>query len=532
MKKLDFLLVDDEEFVTRGLKRLLETLSLDVGEIFTALSPVEAMEILKTKEIDVVFTDIKMPEIDGIEFMKILAEQYPNCKVVVLSGYGNFEFAQQAIQNNVKAYLLKPITKAKLLQVVEELVENIQSTIKKESYYTKLQKQLDETKPKLKDNFFYKLASGNYDKAQKEFLNLDFGTSHKQIILISSAQYLENVAYDINAENEKQLFLLAVSNFIEHKVKMPDIDHCFIWQNSICVLLDTKLIKDNNYLEKILNKYILKIKNYVSDDLSVGISSRFVDFEFFDVYVRQAASALSYNKNNSYNIMFYDNISSASTQSLYMGLSRVKGLLYQELSAKRFEKVAKYIEYVQQDVKSGFELSEEMQKSFALEIFSVLSVFAYEQGLDSFALRIDGAPPAVAITKATDIDGVFAPLYKINSQIANYSNTKMAEDNANIISSIKTYILENIDKEITLETLSEVVYLTPNYISAIFKKETGISYKDYVLKEKINKAKQLLSSNQYKIYQVAQMVGYKSTIYFSKVFKNFTGSYPSDYHGE
>ena len=88
---------------------------------------------------------------------------------------------------------------------------------------------------------------------------------------------------------------------------------------------------------------------------------------------------------------------------------------------------------------------------------------------------------------------------------------------------------EHLSEDVTLNTLSNVVFLTPNYIGLVFKKETGISFKEYVIHTKIKKAKELLLHENLKIYEVAEYVGYKSVNYFSKIFKATTGVYPSEY---
>ena len=103
------------------------------------------------------------------------------------------------------------------------------------------------------------------------------------------------------------------------------------------------------------------------------------------------------------------------------------------------------------------------------------------------------------------------------------------QKNAGIVNRIKAYVSENIAQTITLEILSEVAELSPNYISTLFYKETGINFKDYLISVRIDKAKELLKNTQLKIYEVANAVGYEDTRYFSDVFCRNVGCLPSQY---
>ncbi|MEG1407886.1 MAG: response regulator, partial [Ruthenibacterium sp.] len=116
------LLVDDETFVVEGIRDSLPWEELGIDTVFTASNGVSAMEILKANPIDFMITDIKMPLMDGIELIQKLHQQNYPCKVIVLSGFDNFKFAQEAITYHVVEYVLKPITLSKLRSAVEKAV--------------------------------------------------------------------------------------------------------------------------------------------------------------------------------------------------------------------------------------------------------------------------------------------------------------------------------------------------------------------------------------------------------------------------
>ena len=105
----------------------------------------------------------------------------------------------------------------------------------------------------------------------------------------------------------------------------------------------------------------------------------------------------------------------------------------------------------------------------------------------------------------------------------------MQKKNAGIVNKIKAYVAANLKQPITLEILSDVVMLSPNYISTLFYKETEVNFKDYLISVRINKAKELLKNTQLKIYEIANEVGYEDTRYFSDIFCRITGCLPSQY---
>ncbi len=134
------LVVDDEVTMRKGISNYMNWASIDCQVVGSASDGVEAMEFLKSQPVDIVITDIKMPAADGLEVARFVHENYPRTKVIILTGYADFEYAQTAIKYHVTSFILKPTNKKELFAAVQEaqkqlIVSQQQENIAKEGVF-------------------------------------------------------------------------------------------------------------------------------------------------------------------------------------------------------------------------------------------------------------------------------------------------------------------------------------------------------------------------------------------------------------
>ena len=535
------LLVDDEDFVLNGLQRLIQSLiqtkGIPVSQIRTARNGLEAIEIMEDYPADVILTDIKMPGMDGIELIERMASKNHNCKIIILSGFDSFEYAQKAIANNIKAYLLKPVKRVDLETALEKVLDELTQENGQSEYIRKLEEQLAADLPLLREKFFFELSNGNYQKDLADFLQLDFTDKAYQIILVAADSFKSNDFSQIALEKDKQLTLLQLSNQLRDS--MDGLIKCAPFQlhHRICALLCLAPGQNNAYLERCLKSYQLRLQQVCDISCSVGVSQSFQKVADFSIHLEEAYAALKQRLLlGSQALVFYTDIfpwqNQQASSVLYENNNKLKYNIYHALRAGQKEKTLTALHQYKKQLLQIPYCPLELMRTLSTDLVTAFTMFAFEQNIDTKQLLYAGRSPGEAILLSSTLDDIFNVLENTACCIFDCISEKSQAETISTIRRIKKYVWTHISEDPTLETLSEVVFLTPNYISTLFKKETGISFKDYVTETKIQKAKELLKSNQLKIQDVAQAVGYHSTPYFSKTFKRVTGMYPSEYRVE
>lgn len=535
------LLVDDEEFVLSGMSRLLHSLmqtkNLPIEEIRTAQNGLEAIELMDQSPADVILTDIKMPGMDGMELIERLSARNQNCKIIILSGFDSFEYAQTAIKNNIKAYLLKPVKRTDLELALEKVFGEISEETGHAEYVRKLEEQLSADLPILREKFFFELANGNYQKDLAEFLRLSVMHGPHQIALIAPDSFKTNDYSQVALEKDKQLILLQMSNELIQRIRPLIRCEAFQLHHRICVLLFPEDSQNNIYLEHHLKAYQTHLQQERNITCSIGISQPFVNIEDFAFYLEEAYAALKQRILIGHQaLIFYSDVFPWQNQRkdsvLYEKSSRFKVDIYHALQAGQQDQVHSLLDAYKEELQRLPYCPLELIRTLSSDLITTFMMFSFEQSIDSKVLLYSNHSPAEVILLSNSLDDIFGILHQTATRIFESLSAKSQAETISTIRRIKSYVHAHVSEDISLESLSEVVYLTPNYISTLFKRETGVSFKDYVLQVKIQKAKDLLQSNKLKIHEIAQDVGYHSATYFSKVFRRETGLYPSEYRQE
>ncbi|MDF2961420.1 MAG: adaA 4 [Paenibacillus sp.] len=492
---LKILIVDDEITVLMGLKKILSKHCPDYEIVNMVQSPNEALRILTETAVDVVITDVKMPDMDGMELTKRIRAQYPDTAVVVLSGHSDFEFVRQTLKNGAHDYLLKPChyqTVVDLLRTIEDNVKqkekkSQESTNKKvleavisgkrelpkewvvnahmQMFVIKIQGYRD---PLLEEHLKQELVNGNGDNEFLEMVTFD----ENIVILFQNTIDLSIVKQRIFPNLSKKGFRLfmAVHRFPDGpKCLQEAYNTCmqmieFLEFNELFVLMDTEMYRD----------LIERQKKYALNDC---FSNQILLKHMMNGHLQTAQQYLSKNLNQLYLL------------DVYVDPVRIKKEAMRELIS------------LEQHLKDhGIDIGQHFgqQDDYLHEL----------KELKTYRLLLSWFKKFVMAIIMNTEDGNYMPYY-IQAAIK-YINTHYMED-------------------ISLKTISEEVYLNPWYFSTQLKKYTGLSFSEYLNQARVRKAKEFLKQKDLKVYQVAEMVGFQDAAYFSTVFKSIEEITPKEY---
>lgn len=531
----NLIIVDDEYIIRDGLVHFKwERFGFNV--VGSASDGKEALELMEKYPVHLVITDIKMPIMGGLELCEIIHEKYPLTKVIILTGYKEFEYAQHAIRTGVAEYLLKPVE----LSAIEDLMKKIKQEIDE---YLCNDRQLKESLPLAKETFLRNLVEG----VTTDLIEIDEKSNNLEIYL--NHDYFTCSVFQIDFEQSSYL----VHQKIQLNQLLKQCLHTFLISvNSIYYYfdIDFKLVliynfdaPDNSlstyhYIEKMVEQFHTLIKDCALNNgafvVYAGTGNIYNSVTYLSTTYKQALQALELRFFNDKSELFYAwrEKSIYTNCENYYPYEKEQALMNIVLSGKE-QNISQSLSDFWLDLGNSLnQINPEHFKNIVIQLLNML-----ERNLQKFNTHLSEFIPntlyyseyitslsSVTIVR-TEVENIFR---KSTLYITKLQNSSKSSSYQAVTQAIK-YIEENFADKITLTEVAENVFLNPCYLSLQFKKETGMNFVDYVKKVRIEKSTELLKRIDLKAYEVCSAVGYQDYKYFSEVFKDFTGMSPIEY---
>ncbi|OPJ56607.1 response regulator [Clostridium oryzae] len=508
------LIVDDEPFVRQGLRELIDWKKYGYKIDGEANDGEEALEIIKRASPDIVVTDIRMPEMDGLEFIREAREFVKkDTEFIILSGYGQFEYAQKAIEYGVSNYLLKPIEEEQLIEILLSSKEKFTKNRNKLKYH--------ESK-----NIIKKLISNNLDEDTKLKIRSMF---NKQI-------------------NYKQRFVVIESDIVEWMEQLEGKK----LESKIDELKETilKQLQGNiiNLYEEYVGRYGVIVNEYVSkqyegnicefaDELHRSICSnagcsncivigKEVDslWNIFDSY-KSCESIKSYKYiNNSMDIINYDSLNEIE-YNYYYDFSSIVDRIYDAIERGNKEQIISVVDEFFENM-LNYNIAPEIIKTHVMALlFRILSNESEKHGDMAETVKtiknLNISEGNISVMKST--------LIKFLNELTSYVNSLQSNNGISAIYEVESYIKRNFEKDLTLKNLAKEFFINPVYLGQLLKKKLGMYFNDYLHYIRVEEAKKLLRRSNLKLYEIANRVGYSDTNYFINKFEKITSLTPVQY---
>ncbi len=556
MKRM--LLVDDEEQIVDWLYELFRNESgLDL-DVYRAYSASEAIEWLNRTILDVVITDICMPGTNGLELMKTIKNSWPECRVVILTGHNEFDYIYSANEFPEVRYLLKTECDSVIINTIKEVVKEIDIKENEREKLIDYRRQLNRLKPVLQRQLVMDLIEGVFEKdclSKENLMKLDIEIDF-EYPLFAILMGIDTIIDDMEL-SKKHEDVIKISTLIEDFLS-PHLNIIQVVKDrtEIIILLQIRNPKIHSsskkealyYWERAYAQAIASleaIQKSAKKNLNTTVSFVFEEIPFFINKLPEKY----YNFRTIINTGFgsLDSMIVSSNINLIGKTKSNQSLLEKSDMIKVLNKIHHLGIYLEQGRKKEFydifiTAVELMGK--ACEDYIFLAVEIYNSISSIFLCHIRNANICDLVSARINLKALgdykfhlswkHAAEYLINlSYLLFEIHEKENEEIINkIVKHIKSYINDNIDKELSLYRISEVVYMNPVYLSRLFKKETGLNLIDYINQKRIESAKVLLSDFNLKIQDIAYMVGCSSPNYFSRLFKVVTGTTPQSYRNQ
>ena len=473
------IVVDDEEIIRNGLSKFIEMSSSKFRVVGTFEDGKDAINFLERHPVDLIFTDVKMTEVSGLALADYICQNCPGTETVILSGYKEFEYVQQAMESKVRFYLLKPIKNREIISVLEKLGDELD---KRRQSDAKLL-EYDEMLSTFRSQFFSDIIFGilkNDEEIKKRFNMLRFNN-------------------EIDALFCAIVQIIWPEDFMNDKWQYGKIGAC----RAVTNYFDQRKYCDC-IVELECNRYVLIM---CRDEFEKALDD--LQYWGLEVFGVKLITNLEYKVKGISSLANYTNDMSVSRQPV----------CFDEIMEERLKLLNTYLNLRMYDEAKEL-FSELILKYSDKKMVEIMKKTHFFDDLNKDNIQI-WSNEAREFDAGQQLEVLFER--KIEQMRNNLENEK------DIISKIKNYVKVNYSKDISMESVANSVYLQSAYMSRLFKQLTGQNFSDYLLDVRMSNAIRLLRSNQYKDYQVSQMVGYKSSKYFSKLFKHYTGYTPKTY---
>jgi two-component system, response regulator YesN len=518
------LLVEDEDLIRDAIANILDWPAIGITEIFQAEDGELGLELARKHRPDIVLTDIRMPFMDGLEMAKYIAQELPYTKIIILTGHDEFDFAVSSIKLGITDYIMKPISAENLSTVINKTVLKLQEERRTKRNQQKLRNQLRQSLPLLKEKILNQIITSSIspnklnEKLEYTELQLDFNTFTVCIVELgtyddlsvedsemmnmmlkgSLENYLGQDAIVFSNYKSQQIILLrdlpmddyetraqVHQRFFEHHNGFKEKQACYL-NTSIGITVDSMEKISESYETA---KHALSYKTALGNDLlfdflELGYKSPEFEYprELVDEIVKSAYLNIHYQ---------------TSLTEMKKYLSLCKNLTAEHLRVLAFEIVT--------------------------HVNKALLETDYNLGEDSY----QAIYKACNIATLTDFEKCITEyLDKIYSFFLENKQTRKQL----LIQNAKQYMEDNYENpDLNLNMVASHIFINPTYLSALFKKEAGVSFVDFLTQIRIEKAKFYLAQENTKSYEAALKSGYQDPHYFSVCFKKQTGMSPSEY---
>ncbi|GIP47612.1 MULTISPECIES: response regulator transcription factor [Paenibacillus] len=535
------LIIDDEEPLREAIRILGNWQDLEVDEIWEATDGKAGLAMLEQHKPDIVMVDMKMPELNGVEFLQIVEQEYPELLTIVISGYNDFEFTRQAIHARVVDYLLKPVNRQDLNQALRKAVDVLQAKRQIQSESITRNIAFNMSLPKLKEKIYLSIIERSFKKQSNQaFLPL-IGADHQDHrfgVLVLRIMNMEAVK-DSRFNRDRELLYFAVANVINDVA--VDSLQCFSFANP---KQEREMIAvytaRGGYPQEIAfraGELMRKVASTLSDLFGVlvagGIGRYCEDVMDLAASYEEAISGIQGIDLLKLKGNAVIGESDKPTVKETFSFSSRTPILRGALEAGNLNHAKSVMsEFVKSIRVSGF-FSIGAADRILREIVVLMNDTASELRVPADKLPSSGGDRSLqALGLRTDF-ATFDQFEALLLELAEYYHEQvrrsMAAGRPFSVEDIKEYIDNHYFEDIKISMFTEKYFLSREYLMKLFKQQYGCGIHEYVQKVRMDKAKELLDDSMLKIQEISEMLGYKDKNYFSKAFRNYYDLSPSEY---
>lgn len=529
------ILVDDEEEVRKGIIRKIDWEALGFQVVGDAENGQDALEKIEQLEPDVVMTDIRMPYMDGLTLTSWIRQKYPSVKVLIFSGFDDFEYAQKAIKLNVTEYILKPVNVEELTRILNRVRENLDQEIEQRRDVDLLRESYLSSLPILRELFLNDMVRGNmpaeHIRQKLEEYKIDILGAEKWLTAVINVENEASEETGLTLHQEKELIPISVKSLLEDNLK----DYCrFTAFNSavgVTLIAAVDGERKQTSLIDLLGDICKEIKRILQVTVTIGIGYFSRELEQFPAAYQSAVDALGYREIVGTGKTIYINDMEPVSRGKLQLETRDEADLIAVVKFGTREKIEAAAKNFAARME-GARVHMRQLQVYQMSIINCLIRLMQQQDLELGAMFGTDEMYGKVIYGNMKPEEFASVITEVGCRMNEAMNRERDKTAKKVILEAKQYILDHYqDPELSVDVMCRQLHMSPAYFSTVFKRETGQTYIAYLTEVRLDKAVELLNTTDDKTYVIAQKVGYQEQNYFSYVFKKRFGISPTKFRG-
>lgn len=527
MELYKVMIIDDEEEVREAIKRTLPWEELGFLVTDTAENGEEALEKADLMSPDVVLTDIQMPFMDGLTFCHHLKEKISNVKIVIFSGYDEFEYAKEAIKLEVEEYLLKPVDKEELKRVFLRLKQTLDEERDQRRNINRLQKYYSESLPLLKEQFltgllFHRLSNTEIEEYHSLYGGMDRDGRYAVMVLNFKEANNESMI-------DSKLLPLSIKTMAEEDLSRNFQCELVNHLGTVIAVVWMKSEVSMSLLIRSAQRICKEGQRVLGINLCAGVGRTYTGLQKLHYAYEEGKSAAEYSVFLGANqVIYIEDIEKDTIEGDLVDEKLIDGILRAIKVGSKEELQTALVEFIQ-GISRLSDPMLQMRVSYAEIIVKLIRLCkAYH-----LPILHNGQFEEEVLKGSDKINTLALMKERLEGYCLNIQEQIRAEqkDSSKVLASkAREYILQNYkDSSCSVEKVCHSIGISAAYFALIFKKEMGTSFVNYLTKVRMEQAEQLLMTTQEKAYIIAGQVGYDEPNYFSYAFKKYYGVSPIRY---
>lgn len=517
------MIVEDEDLLRNGFMKMIGRMDLNCSVVASACNGEEALEQLSHIGVDLLITDIRMPQMDGLQLIQKVSILFPGIRSVILSGYDDFEYAKRALQLNCKDYLLKPPNYTELHELLMKIRDEFEAEQKKTMEDYKKKEILNQNQYVIRNEFLRHVMNRQVIHSPEDlitkadYIGIRLTNGEYHVILLRYDRLAEVKArYD---NHDWNLLKYAVHNMA---VEITDSTACFYDdQEYLVVFLQTS---DIEAATQVCHDLQMKLREYLKLSVSSGISQIHALPCIAEGY-NEAKQALKYRMiSDEGMVMTYQDASLHQQISIDRYKNQLSALFELEHAQSIIERLKEWNEEIK---KAGLNVMslDAIEKELKIVLLTLLRHLIKEHGGNH--RNLDLGKQIEQIETGDSFYEKMLPLFQLLNDMIHQGKRGKIE-NRTVEQAIQ-FMRDHFNQNLSLPLISEHIYMNPAYFSVMFKKRTGKGVIEFLTEIRLDAAKKLLMQPELKTYQIAEMTGFNDAAYFSNQFKKYIGVSPQEY---
>lgn len=525
---MNLLLVDDERYVIDDLLAGMDWKRIGIDHVFTAMNVRQAKDLFEKEEINLLLCDIEMPQASGLDLLRWIAEKQLLCETILITCHAKFSYAREAVSLGAAEYLLKPVDYKELEQHLNRAIEKINSILlQRES--ADAQQKMKKNQSFLNERFWMDVLSRTFS-GRSEILR---AAEHRNVSLspdLLICPVLTRIQrWPTNAtEQDIKLFQFSIKNIADELfTEYGDSGITFFIKDAIHIMLlyhQTGIQNERNQsaFSDRMAFFIKECKNFCGCSLSsyIGVPTDLCHLaDEYDLLQAEDESNVAYT-DHIFSSHTKQNITTVINEKWIMELS---ALVNETREEELNYRARMYLENLVRTTGIDSTTLYCFQQDFTQMIYEKASY----NGILPHHLLND--PTSITLSKQASgsVEATLQWIAHISHKIINY--TQELQKSQSVVHACAQYIKSHLKDDISRKEVAAQVFLNPDYLDRIFKKETGMSVSKYITQEKVNLAKFLLTTTDISITDIALQVGFSNISNFASMFKRIAGMNPNEY---